>query len=93
MLYMLWSFLIACGLAAAVTPLAIKIAPKIGAVDIPKDNRRMHTKPMPRFGGIAIFAGTITSLIFFLRNEPGYLGLIIGGSLIYLLGVIDDLKN
>lgn len=93
MLYMLWSFLIACVLAAAVTPLAIKIAPKIGAVDIPKDNRRMHTKPMPRFGGIAIFAGTITSLMFFLRNEPGYLGLIIGGSLIYLLGVIDDLKN
>ena len=56
MLYMLWSFLIACVLAAAVTPLAIKIAPKIGAVDIPKDNRRMHTKPMPRFGGIAICA-------------------------------------
>ncbi len=93
LLYILWSFLLAAAVAAAVTPLAIKIAPKIGAVDIPKDNRRMHSKPMPRFGGVAIFAGTIAAMTLFLRNEPGYVGIICGGTLIYLLGVVDDLKN
>ena len=47
----LWGpLLVAFVVAAAVTPAAIKIAPKIGAMDIPKDERRMHKKPMPRFG-------------------------------------------
>ncbi len=50
-------------LALIFTPIAIKLALKIGAVDIPKDNRRMHTKPMPRFGGMAIFIGTVTALL------------------------------
>lgn len=89
------------------TPLAIKIAPKIGAVDIPKDARRMHTKPMPRFGGIAIFLGTIAALIvsmyFALPAITEYLpegepvekifGLLISGVLIYLVGVVDDLRG
>ena len=56
-------FLTAFALALIFTPIAIKIAPKIGAVDVPKDDRRMHTKPVPRFGGLAIFIGTTTALI------------------------------
>ncbi len=86
-------FLTAFVLALLFTPVAIKLAPKIGAVDIPKDARRMHTKPMPRFGGLAIFVGTTASFVIFLRNEPAYLGLLWGGILIYLLGIIDDLKG
>ena len=54
-------FLTAFALALIFTPIAIKIAPKIGAVDVPKDDRRMHTKPVPRFGGLAIFIGDRTS--------------------------------
>ena len=51
----LWiTFLMALAISLAVTPLAIKLAPRIGAVDIPKDNRRMHTKAMPRFGYICL---------------------------------------
>lgn len=46
---LLVTFLVACGLAAAVTPMAIRLAPKIGAMDIPKDSRRMHDHAMPRF--------------------------------------------
>ena len=53
----LWiTFLVALAASILVTPVAIRLAPKIGAVDIPLDNRRMHTKTMPRFGGLAIFA-------------------------------------
>jgi len=87
-------FLTAFGLAILFSPIAIWIAPKVGAVDIPKDNRRMHDKPMPRFGGLAIFIGTTAAIALFLaRDNSKMIGILIGGTLIYLLGVIDDLKG
>ncbi|MCI8608967.1 MAG: undecaprenyl/decaprenyl-phosphate alpha-N-acetylglucosaminyl 1-phosphate transferase [Firmicutes bacterium] len=86
-------FLVAFLISMAVTPLAIKLAPLIGAMDVPKDARRMHTKAIPRFGGLAIFAGTIASMIIFMNFNDRVIGVVIGGTLIYLLGVIDDLKN
>lgn len=90
----LWiTFLMALAISLAVTPLAIKLAPRIGAVDIPKDNRRMHTKVMPRFGGLAIFAGSAISMLVFLRFDPKILIITAGGTMIYILGVIDDLRN
>ena len=67
----LWvTFLTALVLSLAITPIAIKLAPKVGAIDIPKDNRRMHTKAMPRFGGLAIFAGSTVSMLIFLNFDP-----------------------
>lgn len=86
-------FLFAFGLSLILTPIAIKIAPKIGAVDIPKDNRRMHTKPMPRFGGMAVFIGTIAAMLAFMPLDTRVIGIIVSGSLIYLIGIIDDLKG
>lgn len=102
-------------LSLVFTPVAIRLAPKIGAVDIPKDNRRMHTKPMPRFGGMAIFIGCMAGLAVaayigwpmlekqYLQEYPGIQllmqpvsqmkGVFAGGILIYIIGVIDDLKN
>ena len=47
--------LIAFVVAWIMTPICIKLAPKVGAIDIPKDERRMHTKPIPRFGGLAMY--------------------------------------
>lgn len=90
----LWAvFAVAFVLSLATTPLAIKIAPKIGAMDVPKDGRRMHTKSMPRFGGMAIFIGTTASMLIFMNSDPRVPGIVIGGVLIYILGIIDDLKN
>lgn len=86
-------FLTALILALIFTPVAIKIAPKIGAVDIPKDNRRMHTTAMPRFGGMAIYIGTVAAMLIFLPFSTRLMGLIAGGTLIFLVGIIDDLKN
>ena len=90
----LWAtFLVAFVLSLVMTPAAIKLAP-IGAMDVPKDGRRMHVKAMPRFGGMAIFIGTMVSTaIFLLQLDTRIIGIMIGGTLIYILGVIDDLKN
>ena len=91
----LWvTFLLAFVVSLAMTPVAIKIAPKIGAMDVPKDSRRMHTKAMPRFGGLAIFCGTMISTAVFLAElDPRIKGIMLGGVLIYILGIVDDLKN
>ena len=56
--HILWgAFAVAFAVAVAMTPVSIWLAPKIGAMDIPKDDRRMHTRVIPRFGGMAIFLG------------------------------------
>jgi UDP-GlcNAc:undecaprenyl-phosphate GlcNAc-1-phosphate transferase len=86
-------FATALVLSLIFTPVAIWLAPKIGAVDIPKDGRRMHSKPMPRFGGMAIFVGSMTAIGAFLSSDPRILGVLLGGLCIYGLGVFDDLKG
>lgn len=75
------------------TPLSIKLAAKIGAIDVPKDSRRMHTKSIPRFGGIAIFLGSMFSIYMFVGFERNVRVAMLGGTLIYILGALDDLKN
>lgn len=60
------AFLLAFIVAFMATPYTIKIAQKIGAVDVPKDQRRMHKKAMPKFGGPAVILGFLISVIYIL---------------------------
>ena len=76
---------------AVATPVAIKVAPKIGAVDVPKDNRRMHKRPVPRFGGIAIYLGVLVGFIRLVVWNEQILGLLVGSTLILILGIVDDI--
>lgn len=58
------AFLLAFITSFVLTPYTIKIAKKIGAVDVPKDERRMHKKAMPKFGGPAIIIAFIVATIY-----------------------------
>ena len=90
----LWiTFFLALILSFAISPLSIKLAPKVGAMDIPKDKRRMHKKAMPRFGGLAIFVGSTVSMLVFLSYDPKMVAITIGGVLIYILGIVDDIRG
>ena len=60
------AFLLAFIVAFMATPYTIKIAQKIGAVDVPKDERRMHKKAMPKFGGPAVILGFLVSVTYLL---------------------------
>lgn len=80
-----------CG--AAVTPLAIKLAPKIGAMDVPQDKRRVHNKPMPRFGGMAIYVAIMVGLALYGLQDRGIIPAMVGCTCIYIVGVIDDLRG
>ncbi len=86
-------FAMAIAIAAAVTPAAIIIAPKIGAMDVPKDNRRMHDHAIPRFGGIAIYLGIIVTSLVFVPMSRQFQGILAGATLITLLGIVDDIKG
>ncbi len=90
----LWAPLVVAALVTAlVTPLSILLAPKLGAMDVPKDKRRVHNKPMPRFGGIAIYAGIMVGLALFAQAQRHLPAIMVGCTLIYILGAVDDLKG
>ena len=79
------------------TPLAKKISEKLGAIDYPKA-RGMHTKPMPRLGGIAIVLGFMITVMLLYRfvndiNIKHFIGFIAGAIVIVTVGIIDDAKN
>ena len=73
-------------------PLVKSFAYKIGAIDVPKDNRRMHKKPVPRLGGLAIFLGFIVSMLLFVDIDHQMKGILLGASIIVVLGVVDDMS-
>ena len=88
------SLVVACAVAALVafgaSPLCRRFASLIGAVDIPSDGRRIHKKPMPRLGGLAIFAGFIVTMLLFADIDAPLRGVLIGAVIIVVLGCVDD---
>ena len=75
------------------TPLVRRLAFKIGAVDIPRDNRRMHDHPIPRLGGLAIFLGFLVSVLTFANIDMEMQGILIGAVIIVVLGIADDIHS
>lgn len=92
------TFLLSLGL----TPLTIKFAHRFNLVDIPSDKRRIHKKPMPRVGGIAIVLSMFIALFIYyiftkdiesIALNRKFLGYAIGAFIIALMGIIDDVVN
>jgi len=98
---------IAFVLSFVASPLSILISKRVGAMDVPKDDRRMHTEPIPRLGGIAILISFfICAFILKALVLSGYIAdqdapalldklqaILIAGALIFILGVVDDIKG
>ena len=68
-----------------------KIAKHIGAMDIP-DKRKVHTKPMPRLGGLGIFLTFLFGYMLFGVQSIQMNSILIGAFIIVLVGVIDDIS-
>lgn len=72
-------------------PLVRDIAMHINAIDIPNE-RKVHQKPMPRLGGLAIFLSFLVGYMFFAPLTTQMISILIGSFLIILLGIIDDIN-
>ena len=73
------------------TPVVRALAHKVGAVDVPRDNRRMHKVPIPRMGGLAIFLGFVLSVLIFVPMTTSLRTMLLGAVIIVVLGIFDDI--
>ncbi len=80
-------------LALVLTPAVIKFAVKIGAMDIPKDDRRVHRVAMPLMGGLAMYIAVVIGMLLFLPKDRKFLAILIGATLILISGIKDDIKG
>lgn len=75
------------------TPIIKSLAHRVGAVDVPKDSRRMHDHPIPRMGGLAIFLGFFLSVLWFVPLSEPRKGMLLGAVIIVVLGIFDDILD
>ncbi|MCF0125087.1 MAG: rubredoxin [Clostridia bacterium] len=102
------AFILAFIVTFMATPYTIKLAKKIGAVDVPKDERRMHKKAMPKFGGPAVILGFLVSVTYLLIvmsmentiNLAGIdqygtklIGMALGIIVLSITCIVDDIKT
>ncbi|MBA4156349.1 MAG: undecaprenyl/decaprenyl-phosphate alpha-N-acetylglucosaminyl 1-phosphate transferase [Gemmatimonadetes bacterium] len=99
-------FICAAALLASllVTPLVIRAATARNLFDIPSDARRVHTRPIPRLGGVAVFAAMVLALLLAMlagalpsevsgERSRFFEGILLGGGILFAVGLWDDLRG
>jgi UDP-GlcNAc:undecaprenyl-phosphate GlcNAc-1-phosphate transferase len=101
---MLFAVLAAAALASLfITPLVVRAASRWELYDIPADARRVHTSPIPRLGGVAVFVAMAAGLLL-ARLGGGWLdlsaaqgrffvGILLGGCVVFAAGLWDDVRG
>ncbi len=94
------SMIVAMAVTSLLTPSVIRLAHRLGAMDLP-GGRKVHGSPIPRIGGVAVFAGFVAglgsaALLAGFLLEPIQVhvywpGLVIAATVIFLVGLADDL--
>ena len=87
---LLLGFFAALCISMVLVPVLIRFAPSLRLVDEPNEERRMHSSPVPRTGGIAIAAGSLFSVLFWLPLQEEYRALAVGVLIILMVGLADD---
>jgi len=99
-------FLLALATTYLLTPWVRRLAIRAGALDMP-DARRVHTEPIPRWGGLAIYIGVAVGMLaglarlyllapsdsVFLGRALQFLGLLLVGTGVLIVGMLDDRKQ
>lgn len=92
----LYPWLTAAVVAFFATPIVIKFARKLKIIDDPtlhKHPKVIHTTPTPRGGGIPIFLALLTASLIFLPFDKHLVGILIGASILTVMGFLDDRYN
>ena len=84
-------FLLAAAIVYLLTPLMTRVADWTGVLDQPTDERRMHSLATPLLGGLAIYFGVMIPVLALTRLDNLAKGILIGGTVITAVGLVDDL--
>jgi UDP-GlcNAc:undecaprenyl-phosphate GlcNAc-1-phosphate transferase len=87
-LILLSSFII----SLVLTPFLIKLSRRLKVLDYPAE-RKIHNVPMPRMGGVAVYLATVVSLSFGIFSSVKLTAIFLGGTLIFIMGLVDDIKH
>ncbi|MFL5495543.1 MAG: MraY family glycosyltransferase [Gemmatimonadales bacterium] len=98
-------FVLLVGILASIviTPLVIRVAVARQLYDTPDATRRLHTRPIPRLGGVVVFAATVLGLLASMVGVAGdklsperqdlFTGVLLGGAVLFMVGLVDDLRG
>lgn len=96
MIEFLYPLLLSLGVATIVTPLVMYLYKKRGWIDDPKKAKHpkvIHSKAVPRGGGIVIFVGVFVASLAFLTFDKRLVGIILGATVLMFTGLVDDVKD
>jgi len=89
----LWAFLTAAAVTALLTPMTMRLARAVGAMDVPRE-RGLSDKATPLLGGLAIFVGVLVAGVAWLPDSGPvgrvWHGVLLGAALITVVGALDD---
>ncbi|HET7507056.1 MAG TPA: MraY family glycosyltransferase, partial [Solirubrobacterales bacterium] len=83
------AFLVAGVLALLLVPLTKRLALRVGAIDYPSE-RKLHTVPTPKLGGLGILGGVLVAGLIWLPGDTESHSILIGAAAIAWVGVLDD---
>lgn len=73
-------------------PIVKKVAEHVGAMDVP-NARKVHKKPMPRLGGLAIYIAFLLGYILYGQISTQMISILIGSFLLIIVGIFDDINS
>lgn len=85
------AFVISCATTALITPLIMKLAVKLDAVDRPDHWRRIHHAVTPSMGGLGIFIGVVAGFLYLMPSHEHLTAIVIGALIMVLTGFLDDI--